>query len=298
MSEYLASMDTFIMHAEVRYDWVLDQGQKIEFGGSARAAVRRPNGLHIEYRGDLRNSLLVYDGITATILDITKYVYSVLDVPDSIDAAVDHIFDNLNFSVPIADMVYADPYSILAEYVIHGSLVGHHKIDGRPCHHLAFTQEQIDWQIWIEDGPRPVPRKLVVTYFSQEGAPQYSARFTKWVISFPWNMYSINRKRRRRHEVVTMLPTASRTVVGGLRDIAGVGSGFPAMAGGSPTPQTRGPCGPHPRASGNARRQRPHSQSYARPAQSGLAGRNCPSYHAPQDGGPRKNRLQSPSESL
>jgi hypothetical protein len=48
------------------------------------------------------------------------------------------------------------------------------------CHHLAFSQETIDWQIWIEDGPRPVPRKLVITYKTEPGSPQYVARLSGW----------------------------------------------------------------------------------------------------------------------
>jgi hypothetical protein len=45
---------------------------------------------------------------------------------------------------------------------------------------VAFSQELVDWQIWIEDGPQPVPRKFVITYKDEEGWPQYSARFTRW----------------------------------------------------------------------------------------------------------------------
>lgn len=180
MSEYLKKASEFTFHAELRYDTVLDNGQKIEYGASVRVACRRPNRLHIEYRGDERNTRLVYDGRTFTLLDLDKNVYSVIDVPDNIDAAVDHLFDKIGSAVPIADMVYADPYRILTEFVIHGSFVGLHKIGGRPCHHLAFAQEQVDWQIWIEDGPRPLPRKLIVAYTDQEGSPQYAARFTHW----------------------------------------------------------------------------------------------------------------------
>ena len=43
-----------------------------------------------------------------------------------------------------------------------------------------FSQEVIDWQIWIEDGPRPVPRKLLITYKEEPGSPQYVARLSDW----------------------------------------------------------------------------------------------------------------------
>ena len=37
------------------------------------------------------------------------------------------------------------------------------KVQGQLCHHLAFRQEDIDWQIWIENGPTPLPRKFLIT---------------------------------------------------------------------------------------------------------------------------------------
>jgi hypothetical protein len=107
-------------------------------------------------------------------------VYATTDVPADLDAAIDHVFDTYGFSVPIADLVYSDPYAVLTENVESGFLVGRHSVDGTPCHHLAFSQEFIDWQIWIEDGPRPVPRKLVVTHKDEPGAPQYTARLSGW----------------------------------------------------------------------------------------------------------------------
>ena len=61
-----------------------------------------------------------------------------------------------------------------------GFIVGESIVDGAPCHHLAFAQENIDFQIWIEDGPRPLPRKLLITYKTEPGSPQWAARLSAW----------------------------------------------------------------------------------------------------------------------
>ena len=57
---------------------------------------------------------------------------------------------------------------------------GLHQAAGVPCHHLAFSQEDIDWQIWIDAGPQPLPRKIVITYAEEPGAPQYTATIKRW----------------------------------------------------------------------------------------------------------------------
>jgi hypothetical protein len=180
MSEYLRTAGEFTFHADISYDSVLTSGEKIQYGGASDIAVRRPNRLHVETRGDELQRRIFFDGRTITLYDVAVGVYAVTAVPAEIDKAVDHLFEKHGFSVPVADLVYADPYAILTENVQSGSLVGRHAVDGVPCYHLAFSQETIDWQIWIEDGPRPVPRKLVITYKNEPGSPQYAARLSGW----------------------------------------------------------------------------------------------------------------------
>jgi len=180
MSEYLRTAGEFTFHADITYDSVIASGEKIEYGAIADAAVRRPDRLHVEYDGDWRQSRLLLDGRTVTFHDLLVNVYAVTEVPPEIDAALDRMVEVFGFSVPIADLVYADPYAVLTDQVQAGSLLGETPVDGTPCHHLAFSQQNIDWQIWIEQGSHPVPRKLVITYKQEAGWPQYSARLSDW----------------------------------------------------------------------------------------------------------------------
>ena len=48
------------------------------------------------------------------------------------------------------------------------------------CHHLAFRQEGVDWQVWIAEGADPLPRKVVITYKDLPDAPQFVALLDKW----------------------------------------------------------------------------------------------------------------------
>lgn len=180
MGDFLKSTDAFTVQAESSYDDVDQNGQKIRYGGVADIALSRPAGLRSSFNGDERQSQMFYDGKTVTIYDAAVNMYAVTDVPPDIDSAVDTIFDKYGVTVPLADLVYADPYSILIENVIEGRWVGLHSIAGVPCNHLAFTQELIDWQIWIEDSDQPVPRQVLITYKDEPGWPQYLARLRSW----------------------------------------------------------------------------------------------------------------------
>ena len=180
MGEYIREAKEFTFRTEVAYDTLLPNGQKIQYSGQANISVHRPDKLLVRFDGEERKSRIFYDGKTFTILDARMNVYSVTDVPPTIDDAVDQIVEMYGFSPPIADFVYTDPYKVLIENVDTGFTVGQSLVDGVNCHHLAFTQDVIDWQIWIEQGGRPVPRKLVITYKQEPGSPQYTARFSDW----------------------------------------------------------------------------------------------------------------------
>ena len=180
MSAYLKTAKEFTFHADITYDEFVMDNQKIQYGIAADISMRRPDRLHVSSQGDERQRRAFHNGRTFTAYNPAKNVYIVTKVPPKIDDALDLVFERFGISVPIADLLYADPYQTLTENVQTGFLVGLHSVDGTPCHHLAFSQEAIDWQIWIEDGRHPVPRKLVITYRDEPGSPQYTARLSGW----------------------------------------------------------------------------------------------------------------------
>ena len=49
------------------------------------------------------------------------------------------------------------------------------------CEQYAFRQEGLDWQLWMQQGDYPLPRRLVITTLTDEARPQYSSVLT-------WNL--------------------------------------------------------------------------------------------------------------
>ena len=66
--------------------------------------------------------------------------------------------------------------------VLYGKYLGVHQAAGVPCHHLSFGQDGVEWQIWIDAGAQPLPRKLAIAYWDQPGVPQYQAVFRHWTL--------------------------------------------------------------------------------------------------------------------
>ncbi len=180
MGDYLKTAGQFSFHAEITFDDMLPSGQKIQYTASNDVAVRRPNRVYAESQGDQGNLRFWYDGENITLQNEGIGVYAKVPVPAVIDDAMDHLMEKYGFSPPLIDFIYQDPYNTLIENVGFGFYVGLHNVEGIRCHHLAFVQKNINWQIWIEDGKQMVPRKLVITYHNEPESPQYIAVLSDW----------------------------------------------------------------------------------------------------------------------
>jgi hypothetical protein len=179
MCDYLKNLQQFSVQAEITEDVLLTSGQRIQSGRNVEASVRRPDRLRAESVGDTDNRQLVYDGKTITLMDRTKNLYTTITAPPEIDAALEHSTQAFNLRAPLADLIYTKAYENLTAGVLSGFYVGLSKVQGVPCHHLAFKQKDIDWQIWVENSPTPVPRKFLITDKTAQGL-QFTAVFTKW----------------------------------------------------------------------------------------------------------------------
>jgi hypothetical protein len=179
MCDYLKNLQQFSVQAEITEDVLLTSGQRIQFARNVEASVRRPDRMRAESVGDTDDRLLVYDGKTITLMDKTKNLYTTITAPPELDAALEHAIQAFNLRAPLADLIYTKSYEYLTEGVVSGFYVGLSKVQGVPCHHLAFRQKDIDWQIWIENSQTPVPRKFLITDKKAQGL-QFSAVFTKW----------------------------------------------------------------------------------------------------------------------
>jgi hypothetical protein len=194
MGDYLKSSKQFSFHANITFDDLIPSGQKIQYASSSDIAVHRPDRVYAEKQSDLGGKRFWYDGKNMTLMDTRLGVYATEPVPADIDSAMDHLMEKYGFSPPLVDFVYSDPYHTLIENVESGFYVGLHDVEGVRCHHLAFVQKNIDWQIWIEDGRQMVPRKIVITYKTIPESPQFSAMFSEWDLDahLPDALFNIN----------------------------------------------------------------------------------------------------------
>lgn len=180
MTDYLKGLQQFSVQADITEDFLLDSGLKVQYGRTVTASVRRPDRLRVESHGDLEDRQLFLDGDTATLVHLGQSQYSTLSVPTGIDAALDHLVQTYGLRAPLADLIYADAYDRLLDGTLAGFYLGLGEVHGHLCRHLAFRQAGIDWQIWVENGPTPFPRKLLITDKAEPEGLQFTALLSHW----------------------------------------------------------------------------------------------------------------------
>ena len=185
MGDYLKAAKGFSFHAEIKVDDVQASGEKTQFGATNDITVRRPDRIYAKYEADTDRKRFWYDGQTVTLYDGVHNVYATEKMPRNIDATLDYLSEQLGFNPPLSDFLYSDPAAVLRQDAISGSDLGDTDVDGVSCHHLAFVEKNIDWQIWIETGKAYLPRKFVITYKTDPGAPQFVAVLSAWDFTTP-----------------------------------------------------------------------------------------------------------------
>ena len=183
MSDYLSGLNSFKVHVQTTREVILSSAQELDSDHAFDLEVQRPDHLRADLRSAAGERQFFYDGESVTVYTPKLKYYAVFPAPSTIDGMFQEAAAKYGLEMPTADFICGDPYRALTKGVISGLYVGESQVDGTNCHHLAFRQKSVDWQIWIQDGPTPLPGKFVITDRAQRGAPRFTAVFSGWDVN-------------------------------------------------------------------------------------------------------------------
>ena len=183
MCTVLTETKSFAVKADEIYDELLDVGLKIQFSNRRTVAVQRPNQAVADVEGDAGHFSLWYNKDTVSAFDKRHNAYTVFRVPDELDETLDFMASEYDTVMPLADLVRTDCHDVLTGNALFGMYVGIHEVDGVRSHHVAFANDWLEWQLWIDAENDPLPRKIVINYKNEPGEPQYTAVLRAWNLS-------------------------------------------------------------------------------------------------------------------
>ena len=180
MCDYLKSLQQFSFHSEVADDEVYLGGKKLQYGIDMETYVKRPDTVRVNAVGDVVNKQFFLNGETLTLYDRDKNAYATMQVPADIESALDKAHKDYGLRVALTDLASPRLWEHASSKIEHSLYVGESNVRGVPCHHLSFDGSDVQFQVWIDAGKKPLPLKVVFTHKKLEGSPQWTAYLSDW----------------------------------------------------------------------------------------------------------------------
>src|SRR5262249_41677871 len=137
-----------------------NNGEKREIKVAAVYDIERPNRLSLKTQVDgdpKKGPDVVSDGKNLTIYRKALKQYVQEEAPDNVGEIGVRL---LRVGPALTGMLFGnvlvdDPADLLMEGVNSCSYVGLDKVDGTPAHHMKFSQDQFDWEMWVAAEGKP-----------------------------------------------------------------------------------------------------------------------------------------------
>jgi hypothetical protein len=180
-ANFLAAQMSFRVVADISFDALQSDGRLLEFGERREISIRRPDRARVDAEqrdGDVRT--LYFDG-SAISVDLPGHdAFVRVERPGTLYAALEYLSEELGAPVPLANLFSENFAAPLETQIAAGHYVGQARIDGRRCEHFAFRLPEVDVQLWIEEGDRPLVARIVLTHKHDKGNPQFRATLRDW----------------------------------------------------------------------------------------------------------------------
>ena len=121
-----------------------------------------------------------YNGKKLTVAVQQDKVFAQAPMPETIDRTLDALAERYDMALPLGDMFYSSPEKALLSDTTTGGYVGTENVGETPCHHLAFRDVGVDWELWLPVQGEPLPKRLKIGGETAQGQPLTDVTFTEW----------------------------------------------------------------------------------------------------------------------
>ena len=181
MAEFLGKAQRMSVTVRGAYDATQASGQKIEWNEIRTVTLSRPDRLRMEAeKSNGARSLVIFDGKEIFTYDESGKVYGQAPQPGGVDEALMYFVSDLGIRLPLAVLFFSRAATQMKNRVRSVAYVEKTGIFGAPAHHIAGRTDTVDFQVWITDGDRPVPQRVVLAYRTAPGHPEFTAQFGEW----------------------------------------------------------------------------------------------------------------------
>ncbi|WP_226646692.1 DUF2092 domain-containing protein [Microbulbifer variabilis] len=184
MGKYLASMKTLMFNARIFADVVLENEQKLLIGGKVKYLAMPPKKLRVDLTTDSITRNFIHNGDKFTMIAPRNGYFAEMQASQPTNQVLTKAAKDYGIEVPFADLLEwgrkPDAWAGIKE----GFLVNSPMIYGQRTKHWAFRSENLDWEIWIQVGDKPLPLRISTVNTRDPAKPRFIATL-KWMQAKP-----------------------------------------------------------------------------------------------------------------
>lgn len=182
MSDYVGGLKSYSADVGVIDQNLLGDGFKLSLYRQGKLEFRRPNKFRMSRQGMLRDQEVIYNGKDLVFFGKTLNVFVTVPAPGDVDTGLDAVVNSVGAELPARDLLSLDAYTPLMDAVTKAVYIGKVQMGDQVCHQMAFRTDDVDWQLWVQDGEQPLPCLYSITSKWLTGSPEFTVRFRNWVV--------------------------------------------------------------------------------------------------------------------
>lgn len=185
MSEALDAAQSFSCTVHQMYDSPNAAGRLVQLTRKSEIIVERPDNMSVTTTNGYEfEKKLIHNGKLTTFVDVKVNAYAQEPAsPEKIGDMLDYFASKYSIVMPIADLMFPQSYKAMTANVTYGQYIGVTMCGDYKCHQLAFEQPDIDWQVWVDAGEKPLLRKILIINKTKPGMPRYMSVIRDWNLS-------------------------------------------------------------------------------------------------------------------
>lgn len=181
MGAYTSTLDRVMIRGVTLTDARLGAGLMVSNSTEVEVNIDRPVSLRINSFDGVASKDIYIHNESLTVFDSERNFYAQASVPAEVDEALEFALEEMDVEAPLMDLILRDSKTSFLgprETILY--LTDKARVAGVDCHHIAIRGPESDVQIWVEEGDKPLPRKIMITSKWEGGAPRHIANLT-WV---------------------------------------------------------------------------------------------------------------------
>ena len=182
MSNVITNLESCSFTLKAEYDIFNDRLGLVKHSDRSNVYLKAPDKFFVKREGDKGKKDFYYDGKTLTYYSADNNQYAQAPAPPTIMETIDSIQNAFGIDFPAADVFYDDLVDNLMANANNLDYLGFTSIEDKECFHIAGTNDEFTYQIWIAEESY-LPLKINIVYTSKPGNPQHDVVFQNWSLN-------------------------------------------------------------------------------------------------------------------